>query len=215
MNPLEESDLPLQRKLSDAMARIAIAMRANSWEWFGQEGLNPTQGQVMVLLNSRQAPMRLSEVAEQLSVTAATVSDSVTALVEKELVIKKKAADDRRALALSLTSEGKKLLNQYDREETAVQFAVSRLPESEQVTLYRSLLRVIRELQVAGRIPIARMCVTCRYFRPNVHTNKQRPHHCALVDAAIGDKTLRNDCPEHEAADEHLATQNWEAFTER
>ena len=51
------------------------------------------------------------------------------------------------------------------------------------------------------------------YFRPRVHDDDQRPHHCALVDAAFGDRTIREDCPEHQVADEHLAEQNWKKFT--
>lgn len=213
MNPLEESDLPLERKLADALARISVAMRADYWDWFGKEGLSPTQGQILLLLKSRQAPMRLSEVANELAVTAATVSDSVATLAEKELIQKEKATDDGRALALKLALKGKKLLNLYDKELTVIQLVVARLPQSEQIALYRSLLRIIRELQVAGTIPIARMCVTCRYFRPNVHENSDQPHHCALVNSPLGDRTLRNDCPEHDAADEHLAEQNWRSFT--
>ena len=213
MNPLEESDLPLERKLADALARISVAMRADNWDWFGKEGLSPTQGQILLLLKSRQAPMRLSEVASELAVTAATVSDSVATLAEKELIQKEKATDDGRALALKLALKGKQLLNLYDKELTVIQLVVARLPQPEQIALYRSLLRIIRELQVTGKIPIARMCVTCRYFRPNVHKNSEQPHHCALVNAPLGDRTLRNDCPEHDAADAHLAEQNWRSFT--
>jgi hypothetical protein len=116
-------------------------------------------------------------------------------------------------LALKLALKGKQLLNLYDKELTVIQLVVARLPQPEQIALYRSLLRIIRELQVTGKIPIARMCVTCRYFRPNVHKNSTQPHHCALVNAPLGDRTLRNDCPEHDAADAHLAEQNWRSFT--
>ena len=213
MNPLEESDLPLERKLADALARISVAMRADNWDWFGKEGLSPTQGQILLLLNSRQAPMRLTEVASELAVTAATVSDSVATLAEKELIQKEKAIDDGRALALTLATKGKKLLNLYQKEQPEIQLAVSRLPQSDQIVLYRSLLRISRELQMNGKIPIARMCVTCRYFRPNVRKNAEQPHHCALVNAPLGDRMLRNDCPEHDAADAYLAEQNWISFT--
>lgn len=213
MNPLEESDLPLERKLADALARISVAMRADNWDWFGKEGLSPTQGQILLLLKSRPTPMRLSEVASELAVTAATVSDSVASLAEKKLIHKEKAIDDGRALALKLSSKGKKLLTLYDKEQSVIQLAVSRLPQSDQIALYRMLLRIIRELQVTGKVPIARMCVTCRYFRPDVHKNSDQPHHCALVNAPLGDRTLRNDCPDHFAADEHLAEQNWRVFT--
>ena len=56
---------------------------------------------------------------------------------------------------------------------------------------------MIRTLQEKGRIPVARMCVSCRFFQPFRHDNPARPHHCAFVDAAFGDEELRLDCPDH------------------
>jgi len=59
---------------------------------------------------------------------------------------------------------------------------------------------MIAALQEQGRIPVARMCPTCRFFRPNVHDDPERPHHCAFVDAPFGDRSVRIDCPDHEPA---------------
>jgi len=211
-NQLEQTDLPLVEKLGHAMNRIQVAMRADSWDLFGTQGLNPTQGQIVILLGKRNTPLRLNEIADELAVSAPTVSDSISSLVEKGFVKKDKAKDDGRAIAVRLTPAGKKLNGNLDTIGESISLAVSRLPESEQIQLYKTLVRMVRELQTIGRIPISRMCVTCRYFRPNVHQDTERPHHCALVDASFGDRTLREDCPEHEVADEHLANQNWEAF---
>ena len=61
-------------------------------------------------------------------------------------------------------------------------------------------------LQEARAIPVQRMCLTCRHFRPHVHDDPARPHHCAFVDAAFGDAALRLDCADHETArDEEAA----------
>ncbi len=211
-NALEKTDLPLSQKLGHAMNRVQVAMRADSWESFGQRGLNPTQGQILILLSQRAVGQRLNEIANELAVSSPTVSDSVATLIEKGYVKKSKAKDDARAVAVRLTSAGKRLVEQLDSVGGTIQSVLSSLPESEQIQLYRTMLRMVRELQVTGKIPMGRMCVTCRYFRPNVHKDSKRPHHCALVDVAFGDRTLRSDCPEHEVADEHLAAQNWESF---
>ena len=213
-NSLEMSDLPLSQKLGHALNRVQVAMRADSWEAFGESGLNPTQGQILVFLRQRAAGLRLSEIASELAVTAPTVSDSVATLVEKGYVRKDKAKDDARAISVRLTATGKRLVEQLDSVGDTIQGVLSCLPEAEQIQLYRTMLRMVRELQMAGKIPVTRMCVTCRYFRPNVHQDSHRPHHCALVGAAFGDRTLRSDCPEHEIADQHLAAQNWDSFVE-
>lgn len=78
--------------------------------------------------------------------------------------------------------------------------AVGVLDEAEAAVFLKALLKVIRQLQERGRISPARMCVTCRYFRPDVHDDPERPHHCAFVDAPFGDRNLRVDCGDHEPA---------------
>lgn len=211
-NPLEQSDLPLARKLMHAFNRVQVAMRAGDWEEFGQRGLNPAQGRILVLLYERPGGLRVSEIAEELMVSAPTVSDSIRVLTDKGYVNKTKVTGDARVVMLQLTGKAEKLVERLDIVGGAIESALSSLPEAEQLQLYRTMLRIVRDLQANGKIPVARMCITCRYFRPHAHKNADRPHHCALVDAAFGDRTLRSDCPDHEAADLHLAAQNWEAF---
>lgn len=214
-NSLEQTDLPLARKLMHAFNRVQVAMRAGDWEEFGQRALNPTQGQILILLHERSDGLRVSEIAEELMVSAPTVSDSVRVLADKGYVNKTKVTEDARVVMLRLTTKARKLVERLDVVGGAIESALSSLPQAEQLQLYRTMLRIVRELQANGKIPVARMCITCRYFRPHAHANGSRPHHCALVDAAFGDRTLRSDCPDHEAADRHLAAQNWEAFVGR
>jgi hypothetical protein len=59
------------------------------------------------------------------------------------------------------------------------------------------------------------MCVTCKYFRPNVHPDKRAPHHCAFIDAAFGDEALRLDCAEHEQAGAAESARLWNEFLAR
>lgn len=77
--------------------------------------------------------------------------------------------------------------------------AVAAHPPEQQLALMDALYGVIAELQRAGVITIARMCVTCRHFRPDVH-HGERPHHCALFELPLAQRNLRIDCPEHERA---------------
>jgi hypothetical protein len=71
---------------------------------------------------------------------------------------------------------------------------------------------MIRTLQERGRIPVARMCVSCRYFQPFRYPDPDRPHHCAFVDAPFGDGELRLDCPDHAAAPAEQAARTWRTF---
>jgi len=87
------------------------------------------------------------------------------------------------------------------------------LDPAEQVVLLRSLVKLIRTLQVAGEVPPQRMCPTCRYFRPHAHADATDPHHCAYVDAPFGDRHLRLNCAEQQDADPQQQAQAWERFT--
>ena len=211
-NPLEEHDAFLKTKLDFVLGRLATAMRAENWSAFGAEGLNPTQGQVLELLERRSEPLRLSLIADELAVTAASLSDSVGALERKGLLKKGRDKTDGRALAVSLTSKGMRLLKRVGDEERAMLAAVGQLREKDQIALYGLLLKLLRALQETRGMPVVRMCLTCEYFRPNAHVDSEQPHHCALVDAPFGDRLLRSDCPDHQPANAALAEQNWRAF---
>jgi hypothetical protein len=93
-----------------------------------------------------------------------------------------------------------------------VEISLSGLTTDEQASLLRLLVKSIRRLQIAGSIPVQRMCVTCQHFRPNIYSDAQNPHHCAFVNAAFGDRHFRLDCSDHELADPSLQSANWAAF---
>jgi hypothetical protein len=92
--------------------------------------------------------------------------------------------------------------------------AVGELSAAEQAAFLRGLVAMIRTLQERGRIPVARMCVSCTFFRPFRHDDRTRPHHCAFVDAPFGDGKLRLDCPDHAAAQAEQAEEAWRVFRE-
>lgn len=200
---------PLPRRISTGLAKIGMALRSKAWRGAGPARLTPTQGQALLLLRGAAQPLRLDDVADGLGVTAPTASDAVAALVAKGLVGRARAADDHRAVALKPTPEGIALADQVADWPDFLSRALNTLDASEQTAFLRSLMKIIRGLQEAGDIPVQRMCVTCRYFRPNVHADRDRPHHCAFVDAPFGDPQLRLDCTEQEPASAAEGRANW------
>jgi DNA-binding MarR family transcriptional regulator len=207
--PLDE---PLDRRVTIGLAKIGIALKQQAWAEAGGRGLTPTQGQVLALLRANPDGLRLRALAEQLGVTAATASDSVTALHRKGLVTKEATTGDGRGVVVLLTPTG---IGEAAAAATWPDFlleAVGELSATEQATFLRALVAMIRTLQEKGRIPVARMCVSCRFFRPFQHDDPARPHHCAFVDAPFGDGELRLDCPAFQTAPADQAAQNWQAF---
>lgn len=204
---------PVENRVAVGLTKVYQALKSSAWSGAGQQGLTPTQGEILHILRSRgDSAMRLSEIAEALAVTPATTSDSVSALVDKELVDKRKSQEDARAVAVSLTEKGKQ---EADRVASWPEFLVEALGElslAERTIFLQGLVKVVRALQEREVIPVARMCVSCRFFHPNVYKRSDRPHHCAFVDAPFGTRHLQMDCPDHQLADAKQAELSWQAF---
>jgi DNA-binding MarR family transcriptional regulator len=205
-------DEPLPRRVTTGLAKVGLALKHQAWAEAGGRGLTPTQGQVLALLRANPAGLRLGELAGQLGVTAATTSDSVGALHRKGLVAKLPLATDGRAVLVRLTPAGVREAAAAAAWPDFLLEAVGELSEPEQAAFLRGLVTMIRTLQLRGRIPVARMCVSCRFFQPFRHPDGDLPHHCAFVDAPFGDGGLRLDCPDFDAAPAELAARTWEAF---
>lgn len=209
---LPDDESVAQRTLV-ALSKIGLALREQAWRDAVPAGLNPTQAQVLVTLARRgDEGLRLSAVAAQLGVSAPTASDSVSALVAKGLVIKGRAADDRRAVSVALTPEGAARAREMAGWPDLLLQVVDVLDPGEEAVFLKALIKMIRGLQEQGRIAPSRMCVTCRYFRPHVHDDPRAPHHCAFVDAPFGDRGLRVECVDHDPADPGEAARLWAAF---
>ena len=204
----------LQQRIIVGLSKIGLALKSRSWQDASQRGLTPTQGQILTLLRSKSlGGMRLSELANQLGVSAATSSDAVTTLVEKGLVQKCKAVDDGRAIAISLTPKGQQIAAQTSDWPDFLLDAVGELSETEQEVFLKGLIKMIRKLQEQKQISVARMCVNCNFFRPNVYDNLDHPHHCTFVDAPFGDQALQLDCPDQIAAESTTVQKNWETLS--
>lgn len=181
------------------LSRIGTVLRSQAWEGAAGTGIHPTQAQVLVFLaRSRPPGLRLSELADRLAVTRPTASESVTALERKGLLERQADPQDGRAVRITLTAAGRKAAAGLAEWPDLLLEVVADLDQGEKGALLRVLMKLIRGLQLRGEISPQRMCVTCRFFQPDVHDDVMKPHHCGYVDAPFGDGQLRMDCPEHE-----------------
>lgn len=213
--PQAEPHSPPRTALT-GLAKLGLVLRQHAWQERGQSGLTPTQSQILAfVLARRPQPVSLAALARGLGVTAPTASEAVATLAAKGLVAKVRAPGDGRRLDIRLTEAGERLAERAGVWPDVLLEAVEALEPAEQAALLRALTKVIRSLQERGRIPVARMCASCRYFRPNVHADPDRPHHCAFVGAAFGDRELRLDCADHEPLPPAEARVLFAAFAAR
>lgn len=191
-------------QIAFGLGRISALWRADRWRAGAEFGLTPSQAEILSRIAVR--PERASDLAAQLAVTPASLSDSVSSLVAKGLVTRAPDPADGRAHLVTPTTAGKAATQRLPAAPEALARVITAWPEQDRAALLGMLVRVIRDLQQARAIPVQRMCLTCRYFRPDVHDDAARPHHCAFVNAAFGDAELRLDCGDHEPAPaEHAA----------
>ena len=199
---------PLEQRLASGLAKIALATRHQLFLAAAPHGLSPVQAQIQTALS--EEPRTISQLAARLGLSAATISESVTALESKRLA---KRTRHGRQVTVSATARGEKLGNELALWPDFLGEATAALTADERAVLLRAVLSIVRSLIERGAVQESRMCPSCTYFRPHVHAGADRPHHCALADLPFGDTALRLDCPEHSLAEPNFVNTNWKRFT--
>jgi DNA-binding MarR family transcriptional regulator len=197
--PLSDGVNEIDYHILIGLEKIGIALKSQSWQDAGQQGLTPTQGQILNLLVNTGG-VGLSAVAKNLGVTAATASDAVASLVDKGLAQKTRSPTDGRAIAITLTTSGQQAAGQTATWSNFLLTTVDELTAEEKVIFLRGLIKIIKKLQEQGKISVAKMCVSCSFFQPDRYPNSEQPHHCGMVDAPFADGNLRITCEEHVVA---------------
>lgn len=202
------------RQVVAGLAKVGLYLKTEAWREAQPRGLSPTQAEILALLQRRfPGGARLSDLAEGMALSPATLSVAVGTLVEKGLVRRGKSDDDGRALRLTLTPRGRREAGWAAAWPEALMGAVDELSGEERAVLLRSLMKMVRGLQEQRLVPVARLCVGCRFFRPGVHDDARAPHHCDFVDQPFGESELRLDCDDHEPATPEASERAWAAFT--
>lgn len=195
-SPSNAEGFSASNELLHGLHRLAQALRSHAQNQRGADGLTPTQQQVLCHLASR-GPCRAGDLAAHLGVSRASTSDTLNALEAKGLVTRRSAPEDGRGVLLRLTPKGRRRARSLQLWPDLMVEALDELNDSERAAMLRAVIAMIRRLVRDGRIPPARMCVTCAYFRPNLHDDPRAPHHCAFVDEPLPEAELRLDCPDH------------------
>lgn len=196
----ESQHLRVDSKIVSAMERLNQAFRVLLWERAQRHGLSPIQIQILIfLLNHGTSFGRVGQLAREFGLTAATISDAVSALEDKKLLARLISRDDRRAINLKLTPAGKRLALKLDDWADVIRDAAGELSTRDQTAVLNSLMKIIETLRNENVISVARICLTCRYFDKNAHSSSTAPHHCNFFKRPMAATDLRVDCAEHES----------------
>ena len=212
---VSKNRIPITVHLAAGLEKIGLAMKSRSWRREGRAGLGPLQRQVLTLLRAKpNKSAQVSAIAEELVVRLPTASEAVATLERKRLVKRRRLMRDGRIVTVELTARGARACAPAVGMPNHLAAATGALTSAEQVVFLKGLMKVIRTLQTRGEISVARMCVSCRYFRPNQYDDPAQPHHCEYINAPFGDQALRLECAEYEPASVSQAREAWTKFTE-
>jgi DNA-binding MarR family transcriptional regulator len=191
----------VDKKIVASLERLSQVFRTLLRGEAQERGLSPIQAQFLVhLLHHGAALGRVSRLAREFDLTRATVSDAVGSLEKKGLISREPWPADKRVTTLRLTSTGEHTARELAAWANVIEEHLKAYSPEEKEAVMRFLMGLIGSLQKSGLISVARMCMTCRFFRPDAHPGESSPHHCALLDVPLSGSDLRADCPEHELA---------------
>ncbi len=129
--------------------------------------------------------------ADYLSMTKGTVSQSLKLLESRGWVMRATDQNDRRVVRLRLTEAGQILLG--DEVDTHWQAAVDHLPGSERQAIEVALSHLLSNWQQARQGRTFGVCRSCRNFCPG-----ENQHRCGLTGENLSDGDSMLICREHE-----------------
>ncbi len=195
------------------LEQLATLVRAQAWR--GEAGappLPPTQAQVLRMLAAAPRGLRARQVSERLSISPASLSDSLKAMEAKGWIRRTVDADDRRAWVVRLSRTGRSLAARLQHPGQGMAGLLQGLDSADVGALLRVTQLLVAEAQRQGMATGLRTCLGCRFFQPFAGGDAGKPHFCGFIGAAFGDAELRTDCAEQIPADDELLAVNQERF---
>ncbi len=119
--------------------QVELASRARLDEIVRPAGLTALQYTALTVLE-RHDDMSSAQLARRSFVTAQSMADMITALEDRALIERHRDRADRRRLVVSLTAEGRALLERYRPEVAALEQAMLAGLSGPEVTTLRTAL---------------------------------------------------------------------------
>jgi DNA-binding MarR family transcriptional regulator len=181
--------------MSAQLERIARLTRASSHAG----GLNPAQWDALRYLaranRFSNSPMALTH---YLGATKGTVSQTVSALVKKNMITKAARTGNARSVALALTEQGHKMM--ADDPLRHLETAIETLSGKTKRRFGRGLSELLESERQRQKQPAFGTCQTCRFFREKGATSEATPHFCMAMEEALSVEETKLICVEQEQA---------------
>lgn len=176
--------------------RISNLLRSEERKKFAAIGLQPVHAQVLDYLSTCN---RFSDtpaaVAEYLSLTKGTISQSIQVLERKNYVEKSQDSQDGRVVHLALSATGKQLLNEIKPLDVFAQ-AQNAISTQGFTSLEAALNSILSELQKANNAKSFGVCQSCVNF-----IEVENHYFCNLTQLPLSQVDAKKICREHVLAE--------------
>ena len=188
----------ISARIARSLFRISQAIKNMLWDECKLKNLTPAQIQTLLFLRYiRPDSATVNTLSRSLSSTPATASGVLDALQKKSMILRKRKESDRRVVFLSLTNKGANTIQRLEGLGYELQKIIEGLAVEEQEVLLSSLSKIERLLREKGYALITETCLTCCYFRLNIHLGAGKPHYCNLFNIDMGEDEIYKECPEY------------------
>lgn len=183
--------MKIEAKILNGLERIADVLKSLLWEKAKVYGISPIQIQILLFVSDhRQDIANVSYLAKEFSVTKATISDAIKVLINKDLLTKDYSPIDRRRYNLLTTKKGNKLIKDLSLYSRPLSNSMDHLSVKEKEDLFKSISKLIFQLNRIGIIQVQRTCYNCRHYKGD----KSNKHYCKLLEQKLKAQDLRLDC---------------------
>jgi len=187
--------LELNQKIIAGLERIAEVFKSLLWEKAKVHGVSPIQIQILLFISTHEAGLcNVSQLAKEFGVTKPTISDAVRVLLIKEFLKKDFSPTDNRRFNLRLSSAGEQIAYDLNGYNLPVVKEIGQFDTEELSNLYRTISKLIFQLNQNGIIQVQRTCYGCRYY----HGDKNSEHFCQLLKMKLEVEQIELDCREFE-----------------
>ena len=173
------------KRIKEMIDRLGRINAADEWG----EDINPTQQTALsYLARANRFSRSPSQVAEFMTATRGTVSQTLKVLARKGLITEFRSQLDKRSISYSITEKGKALL----QKTTAIEIAVSLLNDDETSLLLGGLETLMRNALKQRGFKAFGICETCRH-----HLHKSHGLVCDLLGEPLSPKDAKKICHEY------------------
>ncbi|NOR70880.1 MAG: MarR family transcriptional regulator [Methylomarinum sp.] len=179
--------------------RISTLLRSEERKKYSALGLQPVHGQVLdYLSNCNKHSDTPATVAEFLSLTKGTVSQSIQVLERKGYLEKQQDTEDRRSIHLKLLPSGHDLVAEF-KPLDIFQKAEEQVAQQKFSSLGDALKQTLIALQQSNHSKTFGLCNTCSHF-----AEEDNHYLCHLTKEPLEYPDINKICKEHTLPTEQI-----------